>query len=504
MNECIRDRCKGFLAGSLSQAEESGFVTHLEECPQCRSWLEQEAGDEQIWGLTRELLQGSPLTEGGPGSGPVHDFDVADGSRQAYPELAFLAPSEDPAMVGRLGTYEIIGVLGRGGMGIVLKGFDRALSRNVAIKVLDPVLANVAAARQRFAREARAMAAVSHEHVVPVYAVDEHGSLPYFVMEYVPGGTLERRLIQDGPLEPIEVVRVGMQVAQGLAAAHAQGLVHRDIKPSNILLDQGTERVRVADFGLARTASDASFTRSGILAGTPLYMAPEQIRGEPCGAQSDLFSLGSLMYALCVGHPPFRGETVYAVMQRIIHDRPRSLREQNPTVPAWLEEFVMRLLAKESTQRFASAEEVAEILEQELAHLQSPHIVVQPTRPWRGVMRRRLTAVRPPIWRAMLGAAVVLISIGTGWLLRSPPPPAGEGTATSQVDREKSAPPSTVPLWDADGLGETRAAAAALEAQWRRAPAEPPIDPWQQASQDLRRRVAELTEAQGVWTSDNP
>jgi serine/threonine-protein kinase len=500
----MRDRCKSFLAGSMSETDESGFVTHLDQCPQCRNWLEEEAGDAGIWNLTRELLRGSLMTKSV--SEPSQCDGTLGGVKQAYPELAFLAPSEDPAMVGRLGMYEIIGVLGRGGMGIVLKGFDRALSRNVAIKVLDPVLASVASARQRFAREARAMAAVSHENVVPVYTVDECGSLPYFVMEYVPGGTLERRLLYEAQLNEVEVVRVGMLVARALSAAHCQGLVHRDIKPSNILLDQGTERVRVADFGLARTASDASFTRSGILAGTPQFMAPEQIRGEPCDAQSDLFSLGSVMYALCVGHAPFRGETVYAVMQRIIHDQPRSLREQNPAIPAWLEEFIMRLLSKERSQRFSSAAEAADILEAELAHLQSPHVVPEPARTWGDKRRRRATAnPRASTWwlAALIGLVIVLVSIGIFQWDPSPTPKA-DVTAKQRFDRETPAQFSTVPPWDIDGLGGIRATATAMAAQWHSLPVDLPIDPWSQMSQDVRRRVLVLSKDAGPWTLDHP
>ena len=148
--------------------------------------------------------------------------------------------------------------------------------------------------------------------------------------------------------------------------------MHRDIKPGNILLDRGTERVRVADFGLVRVANDASCTRSGVVAGTPQYMSPEQVRAELCDGRSDLFSLGSVMYALCTGHPPFRAETVYGVMQRIVHDRPRGIRQMNASVPEWLDDFILRLLAKDRAERFASADEVAALLSAELAHLQNP------------------------------------------------------------------------------------------------------------------------------------
>src|SRR5262249_27101232 len=261
---------------------------------------------------------------------------------------------------------------------------DRPLHRNVAVKVLHPVLAHYGAARRRFALEARAMAAVSHEQVVAIHAVDEHATLPYFVMEYAPGGTLEKRLATEGSLGVVEILRVGMQVARGLAAAHRQGLVHRDIKPSNILLDQGIERVRVADFGLARVQNEAGHTRTGLVVGTPQYMSPEQIRGEPCDARSDLFSLGCVLYALCTGHPPFRAESIYAVMHRIAHDDPRSIREQNPAVPDWLEAIVGRLLEKESQFRFQTADELAEALEQELAYLQNPLGAREPLRAWQG------------------------------------------------------------------------------------------------------------------------
>ena len=223
--------------------------------------------------------------------------------------LHFLAPSDWPDSMGRLGTYEVKGILGRGGMGVVLKAFDPALNRNVAIKVLSASLATTGAARSRFLREARAAAAVVHEHVVGVFAVAESAGLPFLVMEYVSGRSLQDRLDRDGPLSVTEVLRIGMQTAAGLAAAHAQGLVHRDVKPANILLENSVERVRLTDFGLARAVADAGMSHSGVVAGTPYYMAPEQARGDTTDHRADLFSLGSTLYAICAGHPPFRAET---------------------------------------------------------------------------------------------------------------------------------------------------------------------------------------------------
>src|SRR5205823_3462976 len=151
-------------------------------------------------------------------------------------------------------------------------------------------------------------AAVRNEHVIGIYAVEEANELPYLVMEFVNGLSLQERLDRSGPLELQEVLRIGLQTAAGLAAAHAQGLVHRDVKPANILLENGVARVKLTDFGLARAVDDASLTQSGVLAGTPQYMAPEQAHGEPADHRADLFSLGSVLYAMCTGRPPFRAD----------------------------------------------------------------------------------------------------------------------------------------------------------------------------------------------------
>lgn len=194
-----------------------------------------------------------------------------------------------------LGPCEDAGIIGVGGMGVVLKGFDRALNRFVAVKVLAPQLAASAMARRRFSREAQAAAAVVHENVVAIHSVAEANGLPYLVMPYIRGASLQRRLKQRGVLTTPQVLRIGHQVAAGLAATHAQGLVHRDIKPGNILIEDGVDRLMLTDFGLARAVDDASVTQEGSLAGTPQYMSPEQARGEALDARSDMFRLGSVL-----------------------------------------------------------------------------------------------------------------------------------------------------------------------------------------------------------------
>ncbi|RCS51834.1 serine/threonine protein kinase [Bremerella cremea] len=258
-------------------------------------------------------------------------------------------------------------------MGTVFKSFDRSLNRFVSLKVMLPHLAASAAARKRFAREARAAAAVVNDHVLPIYGVDQWQGIPYLVSQYISGQSLQKRLNQEGPLELKEILRIGLQAERGLAAAHAQGLVHRDVKPSNILLDGTVERALLTDFGLARAVDDASLTCSGFLAGTPQYMSPEQSRGEAVDQRSDLFSLGGLLYAMATGNPPFQAETSLGVLRLINEQDSKRLKEVNSKLLVWLQTLIDKLMAKQPEDRFQSADEVANLLEQCLAHLQQPN-----------------------------------------------------------------------------------------------------------------------------------
>jgi serine/threonine-protein kinase len=276
-----------------------------------------------------------------------------------------------------------------------------------------------------------------HDHVIPIHSIDTSSRGPFLVMPYINGRSLQERLDAEGTLELAEVLRIGLQTARGLAAAHAQGLVHRDIKPANILLENGVQRVRITDFGLARAIDDASQTQSGFIAGTPQYMAPEQARGEPVDTRADLFSLGSVMYAMCAGHSPFRAETTLAVLRRICEDRPRDLRQINPAVPAWLVRIIERLLAKDPADRFQSATEVADLLENWLAHVQQPTLIKKPaklamlpTERWALLQKSLRASVAVG---ACVGALALTYAAG-GWLgSESSPPittaPAGNAQA---------------------------------------------------------------------------
>ena len=276
-------------------------------------------------------------------------------------DLEFLSPTTRADSLGRIGHYEVLQVLGKGGFGIVLRGFDDILQRVVAIKVMSPQLAATSPARKRFLREARSSAAVRHENVVQVYEVGEE-PLPYLVMEFIPGETLQQRLDRLGPLDAPETVRIGRQIAEGLDAAHAMDLIHRDIKPGNVLLEGGHLKVKITDFGVARAADDASMTQSGMIAGTPMYMAPEQALGHTLDHRVDLFSLGTVMYQTVAGRQPFRANTSIAVLKRVVEDTPRNIREIIPETPQWLCDIITKLHAKQPDERYQSAREVADLL----------------------------------------------------------------------------------------------------------------------------------------------
>jgi serine/threonine protein kinase len=298
---------------------------------------------------------------------------------RAGESLDFLRPPAERGSLGWLDDFEVLELVGHGRTGIVLKARDAKLQRVVAVKVLDPRLAASDAARQRFVREAQAAAAVRDHHVVAIHAVCDDGPKPYFVMEYISGLTLEQRLQQGKPLGLIETLRIGMQLAAGLAAAHAQGLVHRDIKPANILLENGVQRVKITDFGIACVTSDASPSMVGALAGTPAYMSPEQARGEVTDYRTDLFSLGSVLYELCAGRLPFQEISTVAMLERLRAETPQPVRDVNPDVPEWLGRLIGRLHAREASARPASAREVADVLCAHLAVLQGPPITRAPS-----------------------------------------------------------------------------------------------------------------------------
>lgn len=403
---CDRERFADLLADRLPPDESEEIAAHIEQCVSCRQHLETLAGAGEDWTAARDALSASDLAPLHPPAGSP------DAIREIFSDVSWVRSLLQPGEaddLGRLGRYPVRGVVGQGGMGVVLRAWDDELNRPLAIKLLAPHLASSGAARKRFLREAQAAAAVVHPSVVPIYSVTSEARVPYLVMPYIGGGNLQQRIDRDGPLEVDELLRIGLQIAEGLAAAHRQGLVHRDIKPANILLEEGGHRVLISDFGLARALDDASLTQSGLIAGTPPYMSPEQARGDAADYRSDLFSLGSVLYAMATGRPPFRGESSLAVLRQIGERRVTPVREINERMPAWLDRLIGRLMQKDAAERPATAEQVVELLRHCLSHVRTPTVEPLP---------REVAATRR-IGRWPLAVIIVVLGTLAGIFMRN-------------------------------------------------------------------------------------
>lgn len=415
MNElihCSIDHLQAYLEGTLDESMHGPLLAHLDQCERCRQQIEGCAGSAEDWMAARNALAECKLDE----EGNLIDENTLVETLQNHRStdsvslLQMLAPSDDPRAAGRIGPFEITGIVGSGGMGIVLKARDPALDRFVAVKMLAPHLAKSQSARKRFAREARAAAAVIHDNVIAIYQVAEWNELPYLVMPYMPDPSLQQRIDDQGRLDLESTLSIGMQVARGLAAAHTQGLVHRDVKPANVLLAKGTERAVITDFGLARAADDASLTRIGLLAGTPHYMSPEQARGEAVDQKSDLFSLGSLLFAMFTGQPPIANELGSETIRRISTGKVPSLSSQAIVAPQWFIKLVDRLHRPDPADRPESAAQVALWLEQCLAHQRQPEAQPVPAclLPVRKANRKR-------------GVLAIVAIVGVSLLVALPP-----------------------------------------------------------------------------------
>jgi serine/threonine protein kinase len=415
--------------GSLPAERQEECLPHIDHCTGCQQKLEDIATDgTNLSQVIQHLHEAQPMatsaywpalhaiTEGAL----AQTQDAVGTVRTRDLSLKFLRPATDPAYLGRIGHFDVMRVLGRGGMGVVLEAFDSHLQRNVALKVLDPDLSNDDTAKQRFCREARAAASITHENVVAVHQVQkaEGGALPFMVMQLISGETLEQRLAREKKLSVREIVRIGMQAARGLAAAHAQGLVHRDIKPGNILLESQYDRVKLTDFGLARVAEDLKLTRTGFVSGTPLYMAPEQARGEQTDPRSDLFGLGAIMYEMSTGQTPFKGDSALSVLRQITEVKHRPLREIEPNVPEWLADLIDELLAKKPEDRYQTATDVAEVLEYHWVHMQASSEELPAVCQVEIRQRRR----RTQLTIAVIGATLLALGLVAGSFLSNRDP----------------------------------------------------------------------------------
>ena len=445
---------------------------HLATCAQCQTQLKSITADDSWWQKASDYLHldelDSELTSADLQMNNSAMLDEESASQldaiQELTDSSILDQAAHPEMLGRIGHYDIEKVIGRGGMGVVYKGYDTQLNRSVAIKVLSPHLGGNGVARKRFSREARAAAAVVHPNVIPIHGVNSEGKLPYIVMPLVAGQSLQSHVEEHGPLETKDIVRIAMQIAAGLDAAHNQGLVHRDIKPANILMEDDVSRVMITDFGLARAADDAAMTQTGWLAGTPHYMSPEQSRGKSVGPESDLFSLGSVMYFMATGRVPFRADGPVAVLNLICNETSIPARQINSDIPRWLNDVIDKLLEKKPADRFHSAGQLQQYLEGHLAHLQHPQSKPAPKKLiTRKQIRRRSYGAIVAAGCLILLAAVYLF-LPTPSANHSPPESTSEKPAGDMQALTASLGVNVMPVEEFETrIGELRQEIEALE-----------------------------------------
>lgn len=379
---CDSGRLQRYLSGQCDDGESADVESHLNDCENCRDAIETSAADASFWQSVPKNLDTradlvSPTQSLDADAGGLLKRSIDHAMTMDYLSR-WLNPVDKDAngqnadvAIGRLDKYIITGVVGIGGMGLVLRGIDQLAKRTVAIKTLRPHLTMCDDAVARFTREAENAAAIDSPHVIAIFAVDRFKDLPYIVMPLVGGGALSERM-QTQTFSIDEVLSVGRQVAVGLAAAHGLGIVHRDLKPSNVLCVDGVRHVTLADFGLARATADESMTASGTMLGTPQFMSPEQARGGDVDRRSDLFSLGTLLVAMTTGESPFVAETPFATLSKIVHDDPPPLSSLRDDVPIWMDRLIEKLLCKNPDDRFASADEVAGVIDQAIRHRDEP------------------------------------------------------------------------------------------------------------------------------------
>ena len=400
-------------------------------------------------------------------------------------------------------------------MGVVFEAEDTTLDRRVALKVMQGKALENALARERFLREAKAAAALKHEHVVTIYQVGEDRGVPFIALEFLQGEPLDVWIKQHPRATVAQVLRIGRETAEGLAAAHAKGLVHRDIKPANIWLEAPKGLVKILDFGLARsTTEDTHLTSEGAVVGTPAFMSPEQARGDSqLDHRTDLFSLGVVLYRMLTGQQPFNGPTIMALLMSLGVDTPKPVRELNPEVPERLAKLVHALLSKDAAGRPASAEAVARELhaiEQPLGlGGAAPVVVYVPPaevvpNPWENIdaSSGSLTAAEPvpasgraPVGRApdvspgsasgapkpprtyvrgspkkwLLALPVLLLALGAGiWFAtrEKPTPPVVENPPPKPAAPKANTPKPPTPTTPATPSDPATAAAKALQAEW--------------------------------------
>ncbi len=384
----------------LPEARQQAVVAHLDNCPACRARLEETAGRQEQWQAVARHLQ--PENDTAAATQLKETLDNLFVSTRRLPITHHSAEALEAG--SRLSDrFQILQELGQGGMGIVYLGFDEKLRRQVAIKLIRGPLADKQDAQKRIEREAIAVAAIRSPHVVAIHHIDQIDSAPYLVMEYIDGVSLDERIRHEKCLPVDEIIRIGTEIAAGLKAAHARGLIHRDVKPANVLLEAETGEVKLTDFGLVRGLDDCGLTHEDMISGTPEYIAPEQAAGRQVDRRADLYSLGCVLYALCTGHPPFDDDAPLAILRRTQEDEPAPIHDSRPDVPLPLCRVIERLLNKDPAERYQTAAEVIQALQSisDTNLADPPCLAESPQR--HGVL-----------WTVALTAVLLLAAIGLG------------------------------------------------------------------------------------------
>jgi len=333
------------------------------------------------------------------------------------------------AMKTHLGHYEIVAELGRGGMGVVYKGYEPSLARYVAIKELSPSLAHDAAVVERFLREARSMAMLNDPHIIQIYSIGQENEQPFFVMEFVDGISVAGLIVRDHRLQSGDALKIVEQTAHGLATAHDRGVIHRDVKPANLILSQRGQ-VKIADFGIALANSDmnAKLTSAGEVVGTPGYLSPEILLGNPVDQRSDLYALGVVLFEMLTGRTPFSDASVYKLMLSVVESEVPDVREINSEIDPGVAAILGRMLLKDPAKRYQSMREL-------IADLEKHPLIARG-----GPIKLQLSPASPAV-NTLVGLATPMTP-GLG--ARSPAPPPEMGRR-GPVLTPPGAAPSPVP-----------------------------------------------------------
>lgn len=374
--------------GVGSSDEEAIVAEHLNDCQTCRRDYDRFFGSpDELAALRTTYREASRPRRGGIEArclACLPTWQVRGDRVELTGGLSFALP-RDERYLARLGKYDVVSILGRGGMGYVLKGFAEDAQRHVALKVMRPSLASDEAAKARFLQEARVAARLEHPNVVRIYDVDAEGDPAFLVMEYVKGSSLSWLIAAEGPLEPVRSAKILVDVLRALEYAHQGGIIHRDVKPSNVLLDAGMKVAKLADFGLARAVCEVvREPGEDTLAGTPWYMSPEQAAASPeLDARSDLFSAGVVLFEMLTQRLPFPGDDRQRVMADICAGTAPDPRELDPSIPPRLAEAVDRALRKHPAERYQSAAEFIQAVNRYLGTV-GPATGDVPTEVWEG------------------------------------------------------------------------------------------------------------------------